>query len=114
VHAVAPSFSATDWIEIVAAYDMLMQIAPSPVIELNRAGAVAMRDGPQAGLALIDEILARGDLTGYDLAYSARAELCRKMGRTAEARDAYQRALELIQQGPRRRLIEQRLAGLPD
>jgi RNA polymerase sigma-70 factor, ECF subfamily len=114
VHAVSPSFAATDWVEILAAYDMLMQIAPSPVVELNRAVAVAMRDGPEAGLALIDEILARGDLTSYDLAYSARAELLRQLGRTVEARDAYRQALELTQQGPRRRLLEQRLAALPE
>jgi RNA polymerase sigma-70 factor, ECF subfamily len=113
VHASAPSFSATDWAQIVTAYDLLLQITHSPVIELNRAVAVAMRDGPAAGLALIDAILARGDLADYPLAYSARAELCRQMERTAEARAAYRQALDLTQPGPRRRFLEQRLAGLP-
>ena len=113
-YAAATDFAATDWNRIVAAYDMLMQIASSPVVELNRAVAVAIRDGPAAGLALINSILARGDLVDYHLAYSARAELCRLLGRTAEAQDAYQRALSLTQQGPRRRFLEQRLADLPD
>ena len=112
VYSVAPNFAATDWAQIVAAYNMLIQIAPSPVVELNRAVAVAMRDGPAAGLALIDSILARGDLAEYHLAYSARAELCRRLGRTAEARAAYQRALDLTQQGPQRRFLEERLADL--
>ncbi len=114
VHAVAPKFSATDWVQIVTLYDMLMRVAPSPVVELNRAVAVAMRDGPAAGLALIDAILARGDLADYHLAHSARAELCRQLGRTAEARDAYQRALDLAQQQPERRFLDRRLNELPD
>jgi RNA polymerase sigma-70 factor (ECF subfamily) len=114
VYSVAPNFAATDWPQIVAAYDMLLQLTPSPVVELNRAVAVAMRDGPAAGLALIDAIFARGDLSDYALAYSARAELCRQSGRTVEARSAYQQAIDLTEQGPRRRHLEQRLAELPD
>jgi RNA polymerase sigma-70 factor, ECF subfamily len=113
VHAVAPSFETTDWIEIVAAYDRLLKIAPSPIVELNRAVAIAMRDGPEAGLTLIDGILARGDLADYPLVYSARAELCRQLGRTSDTRAAYLQALELTEPGPRRRLIERRLADLP-
>ena len=85
----------------------------SPVIELNRAAAVAMRDGPAEGLALIDAILARGDLADYHLAHSARADLCRRLGRTADARDSYQRALALTRQEPERRFIERRLSELP-
>ena len=114
VHSAAPSFAATDWVQIVSAYDLLMQVSPSPIVELNRAVAVAMRDGPAAGLALVDAILARGDLVDYPLAHSARAELCRRLGRTAEGRTSYLRALELTQPGPRRRFLEQRLASLPD
>jgi RNA polymerase sigma-70 factor (ECF subfamily) len=114
VHAEAPSTSATDWSQIVGLYDMLAQVAPSPVVELNRAVAVAMRDGPAAGLALVDAILAHGDLAGYHLAHAARAELCRRLGRTAEARAAYQRALALAQQEPERRFLERRIADLPD
>jgi RNA polymerase sigma-70 factor (ECF subfamily) len=113
VHSVAADFTATDWGQIVDAYEMLMRIAPSPVVELNRAVAVAMRDGPAAGLALIDSILARGELDDYPLAYSARAELCQRLGKTADARAAYRRALDLTQPGPRRRVLEQRLADLP-
>jgi len=113
VHAVAPSAAATDWAQIVGFYDLLAQAHPSPVIELNRAVAVAMRDGPQAGLALIDEILARGDLADYHLAHAARADLNRRLGRTAEARAAYERALDLTRQEPERRFLERRLAGLP-
>ena len=94
VHADAETPAATDWAQIVALYDVLAQAHPSPVVELNRAVAVAMRDGPAAGLALIDAILARGDLADYHLAHSARAELCRRLGRTAEARASYERALE--------------------
>ena len=88
-------------------------MAPSPVVEINRAVAVAMRDGPAAGLALIDAILARGDLADYHLAHAARAELCRRLGRTAEARASYQRALALAQQEPERRFLERRLLDLP-
>src|SRR5262249_51822058 len=113
VHAQAPQASATDWGRIAALYDLLRQIQPSPVVELNRAVAVAMRDGPLAGLALVDEILARGDLTDYHLAHSARADLCRRLGLTADARAAYQRALALTQQEPERRFLEKRLQELP-
>jgi RNA polymerase sigma-70 factor (ECF subfamily) len=113
VHAEAPIAVATDWAQIVGLYDALMQFDPSPIVELNRAVAVAMRDGPAAGLALVDAILARGDLTDYYLAHSARAELCRRLGRTAEARAAYQRALGLTQQATERRFLERRLADLP-
>jgi RNA polymerase sigma-70 factor (ECF subfamily) len=113
VHAQAPHASATDWGRIAALYDLLRQVQPSPVVELNRAVAVAMRDGPQAGLALIDDILARGDLTDYYLAHSARADLCRRLGRNADARAAYQRALTLTQQEPERRFLERRLQELP-
>ena len=113
VHAEARSEAETDWAQIVGLYDVLSQASPSPVIDLNRAVAVAMRDGPEAGLALIDALLARGDLTDYHLAHSARAELCRRLGRAAEARTSYQRALELVRQGPERRFLERRLAQLP-
>jgi len=112
MHAVAPNFAATDWVQIVTLYDRLAQIAPSPVVELTRAVAVAMRDGPAAGLALIDAILARGDLAAYHLAHSARAELYRRLGRTAEARTSYEQALRLTRQEPERRLLEQRLSDL--
>ena len=112
VHARAPSADATDWAEIVGLYDALAQADPSPVVELNRAAAVAMRDGPGAGLALIDAILARGDLEDYQLAHSARADLCRRLGRNAEARASYQRALGLSRQEPERRLLERRLREL--
>ena len=114
VHAGAPTAAATDWAEIVALYDALLEPEPSPVVELNRAAAVAMRDGPLAGLALIDEILARGDLTGYHLAHSARAELCRRLGRTADARASFERALGLTRQEPERRFLERRLHELRD
>jgi RNA polymerase sigma-70 factor (ECF subfamily) len=113
VHAQAPDAAATDWAQIVGFYDLLVQAEPSPVVELNRAAAVAMRDGPLAGLDLIDEILARGDLQDYHLAHSARAELCRRLGRTADARASYQRALDLTRQAPERRFIERRLRELP-
>lgn len=112
VHANAPTVAATDWHEIIALYDLLMQATPSPVIELNRAVAVAMRDGPEAGLALIDAILARGDLTDYHLAHAARADMCRRLGRVAEARISYERALDLAHQEPERRFLERRLAEL--
>lgn len=113
VHAEAPDAAATDWAQIVGLYGVLVRIEPSPVVELNRAVAVAMRDGPAAGLALIDAILARGELTGYHLAHAARAELCQRLGRTADARFAYRQALELVRQEPERRFLEQRLAELP-
>ncbi len=112
VHAAAASADATDWREIVGLYDLLLAAEPSPVIELNRAVAVAMRDGPAAGLALVDAILVRGELHDYRLAHAARADLCRRLGRTAEARSAYQRALELTRQEPERRFLERRLREL--
>ena len=112
LHADADTPGSTDWAQIVALYDTLARAYPSPVVELNRAVAVAMRDGPAAGLAQIDAILARGDLAGYHLAHSARAELCRKLGQTAEARASYERALSLTQQEPERRFIEGRLREL--
>jgi RNA polymerase sigma-70 factor (ECF subfamily) len=113
VHAGTPAAAATDWARIVALYDLLQQIAPSPVVELNRAAAVAMRDGPAAGLALIDAILGRGDLPDYQPAHAARAELCRRLGRNEEARRSFERALALAQQGSLRRHLEQRLRELP-
>ncbi|PYR55320.1 MAG: RNA polymerase subunit sigma-24 [Acidobacteria bacterium] len=112
VHAEAPSAVATDWAEIVGLYDVLSQANPSPVIELNRAVAVAMRDGPAAGLTLIEAILERGDLMDYRLAHAARAELCRRLGRTAEARASFERALALTRQEPERRFLERRLAEM--
>jgi RNA polymerase sigma-70 factor (ECF subfamily) len=112
VYAAAPTFAATDWEQIVGLYDMLLQIAPSPVIEINRAVAVAMRDDLASGLTLVDAILARGDLANYHHAYSARGELCRRLGKTAEARTAYQQALALAEQEPERRHLEKQLAAL--
>jgi RNA polymerase sigma-70 factor (ECF subfamily) len=112
VHAEAPSAEATDWEEIVGLYDVLLRGSPSPVIELNRAVAVAMRDGPDAGLQLVDAILARGELTDYHLAHSARADLCRRLGRVDDARAAYSRALELTRQEPEQRFLQRRLAEL--
>jgi len=112
VHADAAGADVTDWDEIAGLYDVMLRIDPSPVIELNRAVAVAMRDGPAAGLALIDAILARGDLADYHLAHAARADLCRRLGRTAPARASYQRAIELARQEPERRFLERRLAEL--
>ncbi|MGH2408441.1 MAG: RNA polymerase sigma factor [Candidatus Limnocylindrales bacterium] len=114
VHVEASSAEATDWDEIVGLYDALLRAEPSPVVALNRAVAVAMRDGPEAGLALIDGLLARGELAGYHLAHAAQADLCRRLGKTAEARAAYQRAIGLARQEPERRFLERRLAGLPD
>ncbi len=114
VHAEAPSAAETDWAQIVGLYDVLLRAESSPVVELNRAAAVAMRDGPDAGLALIDAILARGDLKDYHLAHAARADLCRRLGRTAEARASYRRALGLARQEPERRFLERRLRELPD
>ncbi len=112
VHAEATSAAATDWREIVGLYDVLAQAEPSPVVELNREVAVAMRDGPQVGLSLVDAILARGDLADYRLAHAARADLCRRLSKNAGARESYQRALELTRQEPERRFIERRLAEL--
>ena len=114
VHAEASNAAATDWAQIVGLYDILARADPSPVIELNRAAAVAMRDGAAAGLELIDAILARGDLEDYHLAHSARADLCRRLGRTAEARASYERALRLTRQEPERRFLERRLRELSD
>jgi RNA polymerase sigma-70 factor (ECF subfamily) len=112
VHAGAPSAAATDWTRIVALYDLLARAEPSPVVELNRAVAVAMRDGPGAGLALIEALLARGDLSDYHLAHSARADLCRRLGRKKEAKASYERALSLTRQEPERRFLERRLGEL--
>lgn len=112
VHAESPDAAATDWAQIVGLYDVLLRMDPSPVIELNRAVAVAMRDGPAAGLPLIDALLARGELAEYRLAHAARADLCRRLGRTDEARAAYERALSLARQAPERRFLERRLAEL--
>ena len=114
VHAEAARAADTDWAQIVGLYDVLLRVEPSPVVELNRAAAVAMRDGPEAGLALIDAILVRGDLEEYHLAHSARAELCRRLGRVEEARASYHRALELTRQEPERRFLERRVAELRD
>jgi RNA polymerase sigma-70 factor (ECF subfamily) len=114
VHAQAADAAVTDWTEIVGLYDALARIDPSPVVELNSAVAVAMRDGPAAGLALIEAILERGDLKDYHLAHSARADMCRRLGRTAAARTSYQRALDLTRQEPERRFLEQRLRELAD
>jgi RNA polymerase sigma-70 factor, ECF subfamily len=113
VHANAANAAATDWTQIVALYDLLARAEPSPVVELNRAVAVAMRDGPSEGVALIDAILERGDLSGYHLAHAARADLCRRLGRIAEARASYERALSLTEQEPERRFLKRRLAELP-
>jgi RNA polymerase sigma-70 factor (ECF subfamily) len=114
VHAEATNTDATDWAQIVGLYDILLRLDPSPVVELNRAVGVAMRDGPTAGLAAVDAILARGELTDYHLAHAARADLCRRLGMTNEARAAYRRALALTRQGPERRFLERRLAELPE
>jgi RNA polymerase sigma-70 factor (ECF subfamily) len=114
VYAEAKDSASTDWEQIVGLYDVLLGATPSPVIELNRAVAVAMRDGEATGLAIIDEILERGDLGDYHLAHAAKADLCRRLGRTAQARTSYRRALELARQQPERRFLNQRLAELPD
>ena len=109
VHAEAQKAADTDWPQIVALYDVLLELDPSPVVELNRAVAIAMRDGPAAGLTLVDAILTRGDLADYHLAHAARADLCRRMGARAEARRSYERALALSEQSPERRFLERRL-----
>jgi RNA polymerase sigma-70 factor (ECF subfamily) len=111
-HAAASTVEATDWGRIVFLYDALLRVEPSPVIELNRAVAVAMRDGPTAGLALVDELLARGELADYRLAHATRADLCRRIGRSPEALAAYRRALGLTQQASERRFLERRIAEL--
>lgn len=112
VHSEASRSDETDWSQIAGLYDVLLRVEPSPVIELNRAVAIAMRDGPQAGLALVDEILDRGDLADYYLAHSARAEFYRRLGKKPEARASYERALELTRQDPERRFLEMRLREL--
>jgi len=112
IHANAASAAETDWAEIVGLYDVLLRADPSPVVELNRAAAVAMRDGPEAGLRLMENLLGRGELADYPTVHSARAELCRRLGRTAEAIKSYERALELTQQEPYRRFLERRLGEL--
>jgi RNA polymerase sigma-70 factor, ECF subfamily len=112
VHAVAPSVKATDWAQIVRLYDMLLETGPSPVVELNRAVAVAMRDGPAAGLALIDALLDRGDLVDYHPAHAVRADLNRRLGRIDQAAVSYQRALKLARQQPERRFLRKRLAEI--
>jgi RNA polymerase sigma-70 factor (ECF subfamily) len=112
VHAEAESVAATDWRQIVALYDQLVRMQPSPVVHLNRAVALAMRDGPEAGLTQIDAVLARGDLANYYLAHSARADMCRRLGRTGEARASYEKALALTQQEPERQFLEERIRQL--
>ena len=114
VHADAPSARDTDWVEIVGLYDVLLRVDPSPVVALNRAAAVAMRDGPEAGLAAIDAVLAQGTLDAYPLAHAARADMQRRLGRTEAARTSYQRALELTRQPAERRFLQARLAFLED
>ena len=112
VHAEAESVAATDWRQIVALYDQLVRIQPSPVVELNRAVAIAMLDGPEAGLAYIDAALQHGELANYYLAHSARADMYRRLGRTAEARSSYEKALALTQQGPERQFLQERIRQL--
>ncbi len=112
VHAEARDAAVTDWEQIVGLYDVLLRLEPSPVVALNRAVAVAMRDGPESGLRLIDGLLDNGELGGYRLAHAARADLCRRLGRTAEARLSYQRALALTEQGPERRFLQRRLTEI--
>jgi len=112
VHANASSAAATDWAQIVALYDLLARATPSPVVELNRAVAMAMRDGPLAGLERIDKILADGELAEYHLAHAARADMCRRLGRAAEARESYRQALALARQEPERRFLEKRIREL--
>lgn len=112
VHAEAKSAAATDWGQIVSLYNQLVRIQPSPVVHLNRAVAIAMHDGPEAGLAQIDALLQQGDLANYYLAHSARADLCRRLGRTAEARSSYEKALSLTQQEPERQFLQERIRQL--
>lgn len=112
VHAEAESVAATDWRQIVALYDRLVQILPSPVVQLNRAVAIAMRDGPEAGLAHIDAVLEHGGMANYYLAHSARADMYRRLGRTAEARSSYEKALALTQQEPERQFLQERIRQL--
>ena len=112
VHAEAPSAAATNWERIVGWYDLLNEASPSPIIELNRAVAIAMRDGPSAGLARIDSLLGRGVRSNYHLAHAARADFCRRLGRTSDATASYHRALSLAKQEPERRFLEKRLREL--
>jgi RNA polymerase sigma-70 factor, ECF subfamily len=112
VHAQAEFAEATDWDQIVGLYEVLFRLDPSPIVELNRAVAIAMRDGPHAGLELIDNLISAGDLEDYNLIYAARADLCRRLGKKREAREAYQQALKLSRQEPERRFYERRLAEL--
>jgi len=112
VHAQAESAAATDWRQIVAVYDQLVRIQPSPVVQLNRAVAIAMRDGPEAGLTHIDAVLEHGELANYYLAHSARADMCRRLGRTDEARSSYEKALALTQQEPERQFLQERIRQL--
>jgi RNA polymerase sigma-70 factor, ECF subfamily len=112
VHAEAESAAVTDWRQIVALYNRLIQIQPSPVVELNRAVAIAMRDGPEVGLTHIDAALAHGELANYHLAHSARADMYRRLGRIAEARSSYEKALALTQQEPERKFLEERIRQL--
>jgi RNA polymerase sigma-70 factor (ECF subfamily) len=112
VHAEAESVAATDWRQIVAIYDQLVRIQPSPVVHLNRAVAIAMRDGPEVGLTHIDAVLEHGELANYYLAHSARADMCRRLGRTAEARSSYEKALALTQQEPERQFLQERIRQL--
>jgi RNA polymerase sigma-70 factor (ECF subfamily) len=112
VHAEAASTATTDWPQIVALYNHLVRIQPSPIVHLNRAVAIAMRDGPEAGLAHIDAVLKHGELANYYLAHSARADMYRRLGRTAEARSSYERALSLTQQGPERQFLQERIRQL--
>jgi len=112
VHAEAAEAASTDWAQIVALYDLLARAEPSPIIELNRAVAVAMRDEPAAGLKLVEDILVRGELTDYHLIHSARADFCRRLGMKTEAKSSYERALALAKQEPERRFLEKRLAEL--
>lgn len=114
VHAEASSAGETDWAQIVALYDLLLRAEPSPIVELNRTVAVAMRNGPAKGLELVDALLQRGELAQYHLAHATRADFCRRLGRNADARASYERALALAKQEPERRFLERRLAELPD
>jgi RNA polymerase sigma-70 factor (ECF subfamily) len=112
VHAQARARDGTDWAQIAALYDVLLQAERSPIVELNRAIAIAMRDGPMEGLKLIDRILERGDLNDYHYVHAARGDLCRRLGRTADARRSYEQALGLARQEPERRFLQQRIAEL--
>ena len=114
MHAEAACAGDTDWRQIVGLYDVLLRLQPSPVVELNRAVAIAMHDGPERGLAVMDALFARGELPDYQLAHAARADLLRRLGRQRDALDAYQRALQLTAQAPQRRFLQRRIAELVD